>query len=510
MYKKFPLYLSLILIFTLCSPAYGDFKAFRKYPYLIHGGYKAIDGIKKPSMIILWHTSQDPTATIEFGTTRDAGGNPEYGSPITVQGKDCCQREGKPSGCTCSEPITGYLFQYTKEGLTPGSVIYYRVKLSTGETFYSRFSAAPDEASKNLVFYGLGDTRTDRNEDPSHYEAVVAQLWKDIKEDRSVRNTLCLHDGDFVMDGQNREGQTKGKDNSRDLWDSTFFNPDQWTGYRQDVVQFLSSMPLMAVAGNHEGYFYNKKVSVQTDYLAFGQRFKAYFPYPFYQEFSPTRSQNCASGKCFYYSFDYGPAHFIMVDVNQRDKQAPNAEAGDNVNYASLAPNQQTPGQYEWLKNDIKNSTKKWNILVLHNPLYTATGLRDRFKGGGAAIRDGLHNLLANDPEIKGKVRLVIQGHDHYYARAEKDGITYLTLGTAGANSGGRATCINPNCNPPPSPSNEIKAAFDNNCGAGGNIPCFHFARFEITDNMMKMTVIYATQAATGNVEPPFTIDLAQ
>jgi phosphodiesterase/alkaline phosphatase D-like protein len=515
MRKIIPAFFCLVLFFMVCTQAAGT-TPFRKYPYLIHGGYQ-VDS--KPSMMILWHTSTAAEAGIQFGT-KDTGGKVIYGDTIKVMGdnsRDCKKITDKITGkCTsCCTPIKGYLFQYTIDNLTPGSTTYYRITLGSDSSFNASFNAALDDASKNIVFYGLGDTRADLKSGSSaeNYIGVVTQMLKDINEKSVERNTLCIHDGDFVGDGQNREDKT-----GRDYWDREFFNPDEKSGDSQSVVQFLGSMPIMGVVGNHEGYLYENKFV--TDYQNFGQRFKAYFPYPFYQ----------AGKNSFYYSFDYGPVHFSMVDTNNRNDpdhvkcderdskgkclnwapdQPENEESSFNLQFASLAPkpSDSSPnGQYEWLKNDITNSGKNWNIVVLHNPLYAASDLRDRFSnadGGSVTIRDGLHKLFATD--LKGKVKLVIQGHDHYYARSEKDGITYLTLGTGGANKGGKATSYNKAYK---ASHSEVKAAYDNDCGPGKNIPCFHYARFEITDGSMKVTVKYATKENTSGDIETFNISL--
>ncbi len=529
MRKAILIYFLLVFAFMLGSQAYADTTTFRKYPYLVHAGYETdpSDNITKPSMMILWHTSKDKAAFISFGqkdasgnTLKDAGGNIIYEKEIQVQGQDCCEREGKAAGCVCDTPVSGFLFKHPKGFLTPGSVTDYRVKLpsDSANPFKASFKAAPDNASTNITFYGLGDTRASTNRKPENYVGVVTQMLKDINENWSVRNTFCIHDGDFVYQGQNDEENT-----GKDYWDREFFNPEPKKGWNQPVVQFLGHMPVMGTVGNHEGYYNYGKEDRGTDYKYFGWRFKTYYPYPFYKA-GPNR---------FYYSFDYGPIHFIMVDTNNRNNpdhkicadydtakrecrvdwkydQPENEESSSNLQFASLGPkvSDSSPnGQYEWLKDDLIASTKQWNIVVLHNPLYTATGVRDRFSntdGGSVTIRDGLHNLLAT--ELKGKVKLVIQGHDHYYARSEKDGITYLTLGTGGANSGGKATAVGykPGADHP-----ELKAAYDNDCGPGKNLPCFHFTRFEITGTSMNATVKYASQGKSGDIET-FSISLGK
>ena len=78
----------------------------------------------------------------------------------------------------------------------------------------------------------------------------------------------------------------------------------------------------------------------------------------------------------------------------------------------------------------------------------------------------------------EGGVRLVLQGHYHYYSHAQTDGpyagMTYLTLGGGGAPLDPAGPC-DPEVNKvwPPFVASE-----------------FHFARFDISGNTMTVTVI--------------------
>ncbi len=63
--------------------------------------------------------------------------------------------------------------------------------------------------------------------------------------------------------------------------------------------------------------------------------------------------------------------------------------------------------QRKWLENKLKSSTKKWKIVMLHHPVYSIRG-----KINNSLIRwmfDGLFRQY--------KVDLVLQGHEHNYAR---------------------------------------------------------------------------------------------
>ena len=132
----------------------------------------------------------------------------------------------------------------------------------------------------------------------------------------------------------------------------------------------------LGVRGNHEGG---------------ATYWKRYFPQP-YQ----------AGG--LYRSFDYGPVHIAMLD------QYTAYNAGST--------------QYNWLKNDLAASTKKWKFVVLHEPGWSAGGGH----GNNTTVQKDLEPLFRQYG-----VSVVFGGHNHYYARAVVDGIQHLTVGGGGA-----------------------------------------------------------------------------
>ena len=123
----------------------------------------------------------------------------------------------------------------------------------------------------------------------------------------------------------------------------------------------LANVPMSSSIGNHEGT---------------GALFRKYFPYPY------------GTGR-FYWSFDYGPAHFAVVDE-----------------YASYAPGS---AQYTWLENDLRSSTKPWKFVYLHEPGWSAAGGHPN----NADVQTYIQPLC----ERYG-VPILFAGHNHYYARA--------------------------------------------------------------------------------------------
>ncbi len=74
--------------------------------------------------------------------------------------------------------------------------------------------------------------------------------------------------------------------------------------------------------------------------------------------------------------------------------------------------------QVQWLDSVLANNTKKWTVLTMHYPIYSTAVGRDN-----VALRESVLPLIN-----KYGVDLVLQGHDHTYARGtvtnQADGIT--------------------------------------------------------------------------------------
>lgn len=456
-----------ILVTLTVSPACpangGPYTDLRKGPYVTLAARDCLTNktckTDNTKMTVLWQTDVTPA------------------SP-----RGCCQLEwgdgpnsyakGAVTVCESGSGNDQHQFSQTISGLTPGALVYYRVTCD-GYRFpdpgspnfeAASFRTPPPDGQTSLTFYAYGDTRGYPGSQKTQQRHVVENLLYDMKG-QVDRQTLCLHVGDFVAAGQLEFN-----------WDD--HEDQEYFSKRFPVMkELLSKLPVMGALGNHEGYIphpTNPKKSVY-DYPNFGKLYKKYFPYPFY----------VSGADRFYYSFDYGPVHFIVIDANNRD--AAQNETGLDATAAGLKPGTE---QYEWLKNDIAGATKNWIVVMIHNPLYPAGTLRDRFGGSsGQQIRNQLHNLfLTQASNITGKkVKLVIQGHDHYYAHCAQDGIQYIVTG------GGGAALSDP----------DISI-----CSPAAKV--YQFVRFSIVGNLMTARVMDSRDVSKGGpgLVETFTINV--
>lgn len=115
-----------------------------------------------------------------------------------------------------------------------------------------------------------------------------------------------------------------------------------------------------------------------------------------------------------FYSFDYGPAHVVVLDTELAFQDALRRQ-----------------DQIAWLIDDLMRTTQPWKIAVFHRPPFSAGGEH----GSDLTVR----SVFAPIFESHG-VSLVLTGHEHDYERTipwrETSGgqpVTYIVTGGGGA-----------------------------------------------------------------------------
>lgn len=157
-----------------------------------------------------------------------------------------------------------------------------------------------------------------------------------------------------------------------------------WTEMLDSNFEYLSKIPVMAIAGNHETTYFGRAGESET------------YKHFYYN----TPEQDVAQG--FYYSFSYGNVKFIMLNTNR------------------LLNDRLTTDQYKWLESELKNKTEKWTIVTLHNPIYSVGkyGADPSHNGTSVVLKSQLADLFA-----RAKVDIVLQGHDHCVSRTFPIGV---------------------------------------------------------------------------------------
>ena len=114
-----------------------------------------------------------------------------------------------------------------------------------------------------------------------------------------------------------------------------------------------------------------------------------------------------------YYSFDYNQIHFIVINTEE--------DWDDDDYFFDI-----TTEQKNWIIDDLANDDSNFTIAMFHRPMYS---VRSNYRIEDAeAIREVLEPIF-----IEYDVDLVFSGHDHYYYRTTREGITHVVTGGAGA-----------------------------------------------------------------------------
>jgi hypothetical protein len=242
------------------------------------------------------------------------------------------------------DDVIGKQHHVTLSNLQPDTKYHYR--LISGDVPLTEdltFHTAPGPEKKTLSFVVYGDTQAH----PDIHRAIINQA-------RSLTPDLALHVGDLVNVGRDETA-----------WDEFFWIEKELIAY----------VPLFPTLGNHE---------LQS---------KHYFE----RFFLPGNER--------WYSFTYGPAFFICLQIDGFMKL-------DDVSE-----------QYQWLEQTLTKNIQPWLFVYFHKPTYSS-----EYEGPNEAyIRSRLTPLF----EQHG-VQLVFSGHNHNYQRSQVNGITYVITGGGG------------------------------------------------------------------------------
>jgi predicted phosphodiesterase len=320
-----------------------------------HGPY--LQNPSETAMTIIWFTNKNCTSWVEYGTGENLQTFPKFGSLVSIAKNS---RRGLIEANSMRHAIT-------ISGLVPGKAYKYRV------------------VSKEILQF-------------EPYEVIYGEsVASDINEFRTLNPKKAGFRFQVFQDTHgdpvrlNGLFQQAGWENS----DIFFFNGDTLSSLdKEDVIfngfldfgvsRFAKSIPFIYIRGNHD----------TRGVLA--RRLEDYFP---------------PRGHDFYYSFDHGPVHFVILDSGE-DK------ADDSPVYAGLADfDRYRAEQAEWLKKEIQTEAFKkagFRVVLVHMPPYGS--------GKGAAAYGVDHLTKLWGPILnEGGVDLVISGHYHRLYKFEPE-----------------------------------------------------------------------------------------
>ncbi len=241
------------------------------------------------SRTILWQSSREqPQAAVEY---RQKGTSDSFRT-------DAQNEIFRDDGTTC------FLHAAILHDLVPGKDYEYRV--TNGQ-----------EASN---WYDL------RTEDGGNFKALLFpdsqsndySGWKELAQNAWQRNkdaAFFVNMGDLVDNGEDHT---------------------QWNAWLNSVDGIINEIPFVPLMGNHETYDQNWKVRLPEAYL---------------HEFVVPDNKSAQFSR-YYYSFDFGPVHFSVL----------NTQWDETSDFKSGLLDE----QLAWLPADVQQSDKPWKIVLMH------------------------------------------------------------------------------------------------------------------------------------------------
>ncbi len=294
-----------------------------------------------------------------------------------------------------------------------------KVELGRG-SYYFKTAPVPGESTRVWVLGDSGTKASSRFNKYHNAQVKVRDAFVKFNNQADLDMLLMLGDNTYWY----------GKD-------------DEYTkGLFKPYALQLSAAPVFPVLGNHDAGY-------QKDLHGYSSHSYPLARGPYYDAFTlPSRGElgGLPSGSEAYYSFDYGAAHFIMLDSydSHEQKLSPDESLADVVE-PRLTPNNR---MITWLKADLEaftkahpdSSTRPWLIAVFHHPVHTL-----QIKNSEAELNNFWKRWMQSYaiPLLEEyNTDIVFSGHIHRYERTKPlplnkaHGTTYIVLGSSGSSFG--------------------------------------------------------------------------
>ena len=280
--------------------------------------------------------------------------------------------------CSFKEAKTDYLqYQVQLQGLQPNSIYEYRIVTAKSKGTWHSIKTDNDKGFTALIF------PDSQSSDYSGWQQLARAAQQRHKD-----SELYINMGDLVDNGQ---------------------DGSQWRAWLGSVEPFSADTAFAPVIGNHEAYSLDWQMTPPKAYINL-------FAVP---------ENGLPEYKRQFYSFDYGPVHFTVLDTNFHEAQG-------------WQP-QLLTDELRWLEQDLANSKARWKIVLQHRDIFMYAFSKESGRPERATFFLDFSRQLMPLYE-KYKVDVVPSPHLHTYRRRmplrnfapAEDGITYILTGVAG------------------------------------------------------------------------------
>lgn len=276
--------------------------------------------------------------------------------------------------CFIDDKKTTYIHAAMADDLEAGTQYEYRVGYGDKRSDWHALTTDDGGDFKALIF------PDSQSNDYSDWENM-AQLARQANPDAA----FFVNMGDLVDNGE---------------------DPTQWRAWFAGLHGIIDSIPAVPLMGNHETYNLDWKVRRPEAYLHL-------FALP---------ANGSAAYQNQFYSFDYGVVHFIVLNTqfDEMEQFQPELLAAEK----------------EWFINDMRQTRKKWNIVLMHKDVLT---YEIKNRSGRQAGISGIGKEWMPLFDQYG-IDAVLTAHLHTYRRRERlynfqpdaRGPLYIVTGVAG------------------------------------------------------------------------------
>ena len=279
--------------------------------------------------------------------------------------------------CSFKEAKTDYLqYQVQLQGLQPNSIYEYRIVTAKSKGTWHSIKTDNDKGFTALIF------PDSQSSDYSGWQQLARAAQQRHKD-----SELYINMGDLVDNGQ---------------------DGSQWRAWLGSVEPFSADTAFAPVIGNHEAYSLDWQMTPPKAYINL-------FAVP---------ENGLPEYKRQFYSFDYGPVHFTVLDTNFHEAQG-------------WQP-QLLTDELRWLEQDLANSKARWKIVLQHRDIFMYAFSKESGRPERATFFLDFSRQLMPLYEKYG-VDAVLSAHLHTYRRRlplrnfapAADGITYILTGVA-------------------------------------------------------------------------------
>ena len=309
------------------------------------------------------------------------------------------------------------------DSLLPNTKYYYRLnyRLKGKSNYVTRpefYFQTQRPAGESFSFVVQADPHLDEQSDSALFRLC-------LKNQLADKPDFMLDLGDILMTDKlkNAAGAVPK--------DTITYRSQLFRNYYETIAH---SVPIFISMGNHEGESGWNLNNTANNIAVWGTlERKKYFMNPAPNDFY-TGDQTVHPFVALrenYYEFTWGDAQFIILDPYWYTTTKPDANNGWRWTLGKT--------QYDWLRNSLEKSKSKFKFIFAHQliggdpngrggiefaDLYEWGGKNLNGTDGWATNRPGWYKPI-KDLLTENRVTVFFHGHDHFYAKQDKDGIVY-------------------------------------------------------------------------------------